>query len=310
MEDVLDARDQLLTEKAGLLAEREALMDEEIRQLKAQLAEEKEKTMAAELIAEQALQAGMKSTRNWEKEKKRRKIAEEILRSMRAVLDDSVTTRILPQYQPAETIQEISRMDKQTVKSHCLKYGINTEGKGIIQLKRELQKHVEAEPVPEPVAEPVPEPVAEPTQEPVPEPVAEPVQEPVQEPAAEPVQEQVETPSARYVITTYEKFLTDVETPTFWNTKLLREHANQLGINPASQNISLLASVRQAVNENVRLAEPLVLLGHFEERLKQERCAGARLNKDILKTHCEYYSINTDKKSKSDLMQLLLQRLA
>jgi hypothetical protein len=270
-------------------------MDEEIRQLKAQLAEEKEKTMAAELIAEQALQAGMKSTRNWEKEKKRRKIAEEILRGLQGILHDSVVAGLLPQYQPEEP-----------VKSHCRKYGVGRMRRSIPMV--EIRDS-------EPVAEPVPEPVQE-TEEPVPEPVQEaeePLPEPVQEaaePVAEPVQEQVETPSARYVITIYEKFLTDVETPTFWNMKLLREHAIQLGINPGSQNISLLASVRQAVNQNVRLAEPLVLLGHFEERLKQERCAGARLNKDTLKTHCEYYSINTYKKSKSDLMQLLLQRLA
>jgi hypothetical protein len=215
----------------------------------------------------------MKSTRNWEKEKKRRKIAEEILRGLQGILHDSVVAGLLPQYQPEEP-----------VKSHCRKYGVGRMRKSIPMV--EIRDS-------EPVAEPVPEPVQE-----------------AEEPAAEPVQEQVETPSARYVIAIYEKFLTDVESPIFWNTKLLREHAIQLGINPASQNISLLASVRQAINQNVRLAEPLVLLGHFEERLKQERCAGARLNKDTLKTHCEYYSINTYKKSKSDLMQLLLQRLA
>jgi hypothetical protein len=244
-------------------------MDEEIRQLKAQLAEEKEKTMAAELIAEQALQAGMKSTRNWEKEKKRRKIAEEILRGLQGILHDSVSAGLLRPYQPAEPTsniipEEISQMDKQTVRSHCLKYGIDIEGKGLLQLRRELTVQVSAP-------------------------------EPVQETASD-------------VVAIYEKFLTDVELPHFWNMKLLREHANQLGIeNTGQDKVTLRESVRAAINTLAKVENPLVLLGHIEERLKQKTCG--ELNKTTLQTHCKYYSIETSGKSKTELKQLLLQRL-
>ena len=318
MEEVLDARDQLLTEKADLLAQREVMMDEEIRQLKAQLAEEKEKTIAAELIAEQALQAGTKATRNWEKEKKRRKIAEEILRGLQGILHDSVTAGLLPQYQAEQAFTpEISQMDKQTVKSHCRKYGIETDGKSITQLKRELQKLVEpvqeaAEPVQE-AAEPVQEPAVEAVQEPAVE-----AAEPVQEPAAEPVPAVVPvdilgallgTPTARDVLVLYENFLTDVELPHFWNMKLLREHANQLGLeNTGQDKVTLRDSVRQAVRDMVPVAEPLVMLGHIEERLKQK--TSGDLNKGVLLVHCRYYTLPTYGKSKSELKKLLLERLA
>jgi len=238
MEEILDARDQLLNEKADLLAERELLMYEEIRQLKAQLAEEREKAMAANLIAEQALQAGMKSTRNWKKEKKRRKIAEEILRGLQGILHDSVTAGLLPTYE-----------------SHA------KEIKNTTKIPNDI----------------------------------------VQEPESE-------TPSARYVLTVYENFLVDVELPHFWNMKLLREHANQYGIEDTGQaKDTLRDSVRQAIHEFLPLAEPLVLLGYIEERLKQKTCGD--LSKPVLEIHCKYYSIDTSNKSKADLKQLLLHRL-
>ena len=299
IEEVLDAREQLLTEKADLLAEREVLMDEEIRQLKARLAEEKEKTK--------------KATRNWEKEKNRRKIAEEILRGLQGILHDSVTAGLLPQYQAAEPAKqaftpEISQMDKQTVKSHCRKYGIETDGKGIIQLKRELQKLVEAEPVPEPAAEPVPEPVQEPVPEPVPEPAVE-AAEPARVVPVDILGALLGTPTARDVLVLYENFLTDVELPHFWNMKLLREHANQLGMeNTGEDKVTLRDSVRQAVRNMVPVAEPLVMLGHIEERLKQK--TSGDLNKGVLQVHCRYYTIPTYGKSKSELKKLLLERLA
>ena len=315
MEEALNLRDQVLNEKAELLAEREILLDEEVNLLKAQLVKEKEKTMEAEFIAEQALQAGMKATRNWEKEKKRRKIAEEILHCLQGILHDSVAAGLVRAYQPVEpdepvfTKDEIMKMDKKTVKGYCQRHGIDTEGKGTVYLKRELLKIVEesAEPVQEPAAEPVQEPSAELVQEPTAELVQEPTAEPVQEPTAEPVQEQ-ETPTARYVVTIYEKFLNDVEVPHFWNMKLLIEHANQLGIeNTGQDKVTLRGSVRQAINENVPVVNPLVLLGHIEERLKQK--TSGILNKSTLLAHCKYYNINTVGKNKVELKDLLLKRL-
>jgi hypothetical protein len=90
--------------------------------------------------------------------------------------------------------------------------------------------------------------------------------------------------------------------------KLLHVHASQLGIeNTGQDKVTLRESVRAAINTLVPVANPLVLLGHIEERLKQKT---GYLAKPALQVHCKYYGINTTGKSKDELRKLLLDRLS
>jgi hypothetical protein len=98
MAELFDARDQLITEKSVLLEEREQMITAEIQQLKAELEEQKEKTKAVEVIADKALEMGLKATKKWEKEKNRRKMAEEVLQRLQSILYDSVKAGLIPRY--------------------------------------------------------------------------------------------------------------------------------------------------------------------------------------------------------------------
>ena len=114
MAELFDARDQLITEKSVLLEEREQMITAEIQKLKAELEEQKEKTKAAEEIANKALELGMKATKKWEKEKSKRKMAEEVLQGLQSILHDSVTAGLIPRYKrkPSVQIEEAPTQEK------------------------------------------------------------------------------------------------------------------------------------------------------------------------------------------------------
>jgi protein subunit release factor B len=95
MQDLLDTQERLLNEKAEMLKEREVLMAEELEQLKAELAEQKRKTKEVETIAEEAIERAMDASKNWEKEKTRRKLVEDILDGIKSTLHHSVSAQLL-----------------------------------------------------------------------------------------------------------------------------------------------------------------------------------------------------------------------
>ena len=318
-----------MNSRDALLNEKEALLDERIKIMEEALQEEKAKTKKAEAFAKEAI-------KKWKKEKDRREIVEHLLAGFQSLVHDSEAAGLIRKPEPENPCTEVAAMDKKTLRELCLERGIDTEGKGVVQLRRELQKsidhvvqepeHVVQEPVQEPVhvvQEPVQEPehvVQEAVQEPVhvvQEPVQEPehvVQEAVQEPehvVQEAVQEPVqEMPSARKVLTVYENYLTRVaKRPAFWTIELLREHAIQLGIETTGKNTEILfADIQESINNGVALANPMYLLGHYEKRLKYGKWQ--RMDKPSLQEHCRYYGLDTSGKDVDELTIILLTRLA
>jgi hypothetical protein len=143
-------------------------------------------------------------------------------------------------------------------------------------------------------------PQEEPVQEPL-EPQVEP--EPVQEPQVEP-----HSPTANEVLAVYQNFLGRVNVQPFWTIQLLRNHATHLGIETYGKGKErLLSEIRQAIRDNVQLQDPLILIGHFEQRLEETQCAF--VDKSSLHIHCQYYSIDTTGKKKDELARMLYQRL-
>jgi len=139
-----------------------------------------------------------------------------------------------------------------------------------------------------------------------------PQEEPVQEPQVEPeqVQEEVEphSPTANEVLAVYQNFLGRVNVQPFWTIQLLRNHATHLGIETDGKGKErLLSEIRQAIRDNVQLQDPLILIGHFEQRLNETQCAF--VDKSSLHIHCQYYSIDTTGKKKDELARMLYQRL-
>ena len=60
---------------------------------------------AAEEIANKALEMGMKATKKWEKEKSKRKMAEEVLQGLQSILHDSVSDGLIPRYKRKPSVQ-------------------------------------------------------------------------------------------------------------------------------------------------------------------------------------------------------------
>ena len=96
---------KIAEERIEELEEREQMITAEIQKLKAELEEQKEKTKAAEEIANKALELGMKATKKWEKEKSKRKMAEEVLQGLQSILHDSVTAGLIPRYKRKPSVQ-------------------------------------------------------------------------------------------------------------------------------------------------------------------------------------------------------------
>lgn len=134
-------------------------------------------------------------------------------------------------------------------------------------------------------------------------------EQPVQEVQEQEQEVQEETPTVRKVLTVYENFLTRrTSFLSFWDMYLLRNHANHIGIETScKERVQLFADVRSAIDNNEPLENPLVLLGHYEKRLKQTKCY--YVDKECLKVHCQYYSLDTTGKNTDDLRSMLFQRL-
>jgi hypothetical protein len=299
MAELFDARDQLITEKSVLLEEREQMITAEIKQLKDDLEVQKEKTKAAEEIADKALEMGMKATKKWEKEKTKRKMAEEVLQGLQSILHDSVTAGLIPRYKkkPVQDEEFHSAEEEAPEEEPKWWWGYLQEHQDIeapLQIEapvQDLQVKVE-EALPADLQVKVEEALPADLQE-VQVKVEEALPADLQEVQVK-VEEPVRTPvSAEDVILYHELKIVQINHIQWFTTDLVKAHCESRGISTNGKSkAQMLQELKDALNGT---PSPLINaegLVHLYEKKQQE--SGFRLSAIIiLRLHCRYHGLTT-----------------
>jgi hypothetical protein len=291
MAELFDARDQLITEKSVLLEEREQMMTVKIQQFKAELEEQKEKTKAAEEIADKALKLGMKATKKWEKEKSKRKMAEEVLQGLQSILHDSVTAGLIPRYKKKPVQEEEAPLQDEEFHSVEEEAPLQDEEFHSVEEEAPLQDEefhsVEEEaPVQEKwwwgYLQDINTPLLADIQ-------AEEVQVKVEEVQVK-VEEQKPV-SAEDVILYHELKIVQINNIQWFTTDLVKAHCESRGISTnGKQKAQMLQELKDALNGT---PSPLINaegLVHLYEKKQQE--SNFRLSSiTILRLHCRYHGL-------------------
>jgi hypothetical protein len=300
MAELFDARDQLITEKSVLLEEREQLITAELHQLKAELEEQKEKTKAAEVIADKALEMGMKATKKWEKEKNKRKMVEEVLQGLQSILHDSVTAGLIPRYKNKPVQDEEFHSAEEAPEEPKWWWGYLQEHQDIeTPLQVEAVQDVQVE---SPVQD-LQVKVEEDLQVKVESPLLADVQVKVEE--QKPVQNQV---SAEDVILYHELKIVQINIQWF-TTDLVKAHCESRSIStngkPKAQMLQELKDALNGTPSPLINAEGLVNL--YEKKQKEHDFKLSDIT--ILRLHCRYHGLPTIGITKADLREILRNHL-
>jgi len=304
MSELFDARDQLITEKSVLLEEREQMITAEIQQLKAELEEQKEKTKAAEVIADKALEMGLKATKKWEKEKNKRKMAEEVLQGLQSILHDSVTCGLIPRYK-RKPVQEVEEAPLQEEVFHSVEEEPLHVEWGYLQENQEVK--VEEVPVQDIQVE------EEPVQAEEAEVQVKVEEVPLQDIQAEEAEVQVKVEEAEQAapsvsaedVILYHEFRILTSNIPWLTTDLVKAHCDSRGITTiGKRKAHMLQDLTNALNGT---PSPMInaegLLNQYEKKQKENDFKLSNIT--ILRLHCRYHGLSTIGKQKVELREIM-----